>query len=283
MAADSVLVTGASRGIGEACALRLARRGLRVFAGVRDVGRGAALRERAGDRLTPVRLDVTDAASIASARSEVEAKLGGDGLGGLVNNAGIAVAGPLELLAPADLRQQLDINVVGQLAVTQAFLPLLRRGRGRIVFMSSISGRSALPITGAYAASKHALEALADALRLELHPWGIEVSLVEPGVIATEIWERSAAAAETRLERVDPITAEPYRRVIEGARRRATDSAARGLPPDAVARVVERALTSARPRARYVVGRDARQRILLERLLPVRLRDALIARRLAKL
>ncbi len=283
MAAAWVLVTGASRGIGEACALRLARRGLHVFAGVRDPGHGAALRERGGAGVTPVRLDVTDALSIAQARAEIEGALGESGLGGLVNNAGIAVAGPLELLAPADLRQQLEINVVGQLAVTQAFLPLLRRGRGRIVFMSSISGRSALPITGAYAASKHALEAMADALRLELQPWEIAVSLVEPGVIATEIWERSASAAESRLERVDPVAAEPYRRVIEGARRRATDSAARGLPPDAVARVVEWALTSAHPRARYVVGRDARARLLLERFLPVRLRDAVIARRLARL
>ncbi len=279
----AVLVTGASRGIGEACALRLARRGFQVFAGVRDPARGAELRARAGEAVTPVRLDVTAAASIAAARAELEGVLAGVGLAGLVNNAGVAVAGPLELMPPADLREQLEINVVGQLAVTQAFLPLLRLGRGRLVFMSSVSGFSSLPITGAYGASKHALEALAAALRLELRPWGIPVALVEPGIIATEIWDRSAAAAQARLGRADAAAAEPYRRVIEGARRRAVAAAARGLPPDAVARVVERALTGAHPRARYRVGRDARVRVLLERLLPTRLRDAVIARVLARM
>ncbi len=283
--AKAVLVTGASRGIGQACALRLAGHGFRVFAGVRDGARGAELRAQAGEALSAVHLDVTDAASIAAARAQVEDALGDEGLAGLVNNAGVAVAGPLELLSPADLRQQLEINVVGQLAVTQAFLPLLRRGRGRgrVVFISSVSGFSALPITGAYAASKHALEAMADALRLELRPWGIAVSLVEPGIIATEIWQHSAAAAEARFGQVDAATLEPYRRVVDGARRRAVDAAAGGLPPDAVARVVERALTSARPRARYRVGRDARVRILLERLLPTRLRDARVARVLARM
>ncbi len=281
--AAAVLVTGASRGIGEACALRLAGRGFRVYAGVRDTAHGAALREKGGAALTPVRLDVTDAASIAALRTELESGLGDAGLAGLVNNAGIAVAGPLELLSPADLRQQLEVNVVGQLAVTQAFLPLLRRARGRVVFMSSVSGRTVLPITGAYAASKHALEALADAWRVELRPWGVAVSLVEPGAIATEIWERSAAAAFARLERIDPGVVEPYRHVIAKAEARVAAAAAGGLAPDAVARAVESALTSRRPRARYVVGRDARLRILLFALLPVRLRDALIARQLAQL
>ena len=278
----TVLVTGASRGIGEACALRLVRAGMRVFAGVRDSAHGEALQKAGGPGILPVRLDVTDAASIEAGLSLVVGQLGTGGLDALVNNAGIAVGGPLELLTPDDLRQQLEVNVVGQQAVTRAFLPLLRRAHGRIVFMSSVAGRSSLPIMGAYGASKHALEAMADALRLELRPWGITVSLVEPGVIATEIWERSVGAAQTRLERADPAALERYQRIIDGVRRRAQRGRS-GLPPDEVARAVARALSARRPRARYVVGRDARLRILLETLLPTRLRDRIVARVLEKL
>ena len=278
----AVLVTGASRSIGEACALRLARSGMRVFAGVREAAHGDALQSAGGPAITPLRLDVTDAATIDAAAALVARQVEGSGLAGLVNNAGIAVGGPLELLTPDDLRQQLEVNVVGQLAVTRAFLPLLRPARGRIVFMSSVAGRSALPIMGAYGASKHALEAMADALRLELRPWGIAVSLVEPGVIATEIWDRSIGAAQSRLGNADPAALERYRRIIDGARRRA-ERGTSGLPPDDVARAVERALTAPRPRARYVVGRDARLRILLETFLPTWLRDRIVARALERL
>lgn len=276
---DAVLVTGASKGIGEACALRLHGMGFRVFAGVRDEAAGAALRARASERLVPLRLDVTDEAAVRSAAAEVAAALGGAGLAGLVNNAGIAVAAPLELIPLPDLRRQLEVNVVGQVAVTQALLPLLRRGRGRIVFIGSIAGRSSLPITGAYSASKFAVEAVAAALRVELRRWGLAVSVVEPGVVATPIWSASVAAAESRLGELPAESVALYRDMIEAARRRVSGNEARGLPPDAVARVVADALTAARPRARYVVGRDARIRLLLERL-PWRWRDALIARAL---
>lgn len=276
----TVLVTGASRGIGEASALYLDSLGVRVFAGVRDLAAAESLRERASQRLVPVRLDVTDIDSIAAARDELRAAAGEAGLSGLVNNAGIAVAGPLELLPLEDLRRQFEVNVVGQLAVTQAFLPLLRRARGRIVFIGSIAGRSALPVTGAYSASKFALEAIADALRVELLPWGMSVSIIEPGVIATPIWETSIAAAEERLERIPPAALNLYAGIVDAARRRARGGV-RGLPPQAVARVVAHALFSARPRPRYVVGQDARLRLLLERL-PTGVRDRIIARKLAE-
>jgi NAD(P)-dependent dehydrogenase (short-subunit alcohol dehydrogenase family) len=209
----------------------------------------------------------------------------------LVNNAGVAIAGPLEFLPLAELRRQLDINFTGQIAVTQAFLPLLRQARastrgdhraGRIVFMSSISGRSALPFTGAYAASKHALEAAADALRVELKPFGITVSLVEPGVVATPIWDTARAAGERNLEVMPPQVHEYYGRMLDALRRRAARGM-KGLPPEQVADVVAHALMSKRPHARYLVGRDARARVWLNRLLPTAARDRLIQAALRRL
>ncbi|MEK7693262.1 MAG: SDR family oxidoreductase, partial [Chloroflexota bacterium] len=185
----SVVITGASTGIGEACALHLDALGWRVFAGVRKGADGEALQRKASARLIPVRIDVTDQASIASACDAVAQELGARGLDGLVNNAGIAVAAPLEFVPIDDLRRQLEINVIGQIAVTQAFLALIRTARGRIVNIGSVSGKLATPFTGPYSASKFAMEALTDALRIELRPWKIEVSIVEPGSIATPIWE----------------------------------------------------------------------------------------------
>src|SRR5690606_23377140 len=202
----AVLVTGASKGIGAACVARLAADGYHVYAGVRKEADGAALVRASASSVTPVLLDVSDAAMIADAVSLIEQRSGSTALHAVVNNAGIAVAGPLEFLPLGELRRQLEVNVVGQIAVTQACLPLLRRAHaaderaGRIVFMSSVSGRSALPFTGAYAASKFALEAAADSLRVELLPFGLRVVLVEPGVITTPIWETSRAVAERMLE-----------------------------------------------------------------------------------
>src|SRR5688500_3137446 len=183
----AVVITGASTGIGHACALDLDSHGCHVFAGVRREEDAERLRsERAF--IEPVRIDVTDADSIASARDRVGEAVGAAGLAGLVNNAGIAVPGPLEHLPIDELRRQLEVNLVGQVAVTQAFIPMLRTSRGRIVNIGSIGGRVALPMLGPYAASKHAIEGVSDSLRRELPPWGIEVSVVRPGPIATEIW-----------------------------------------------------------------------------------------------
>lgn len=281
---SSALVTGASKGIGEACALRLHGLGFRVFAGVRRSEDGAALRARAGtERLVPVLLDVTSSDQIRAAAVHIEEAVGSAGLDALVNNAGISIAGPIEFLPVGELRYQLDVNVVGQVAVTQALLPALRRARGRIVFIGSISGRSAVPFTGAYAASKHALEAITDALRVELASSGLQVSIVEPGVIATPIWESSVERANQLLENMPPQLEEYYGVEIAGLRRRVAGVASRAAPPDTVAAAVEHALTARRPRARYVVGRDARLRLLLERVLPTRLRDRILLNRLRKL
>ena len=277
----AVLVTGAAKGIGEACVLRLAQHGHQVFAGVRRAQDGAGLRTRAPG-IVPVLLDVTDSAQIAAAATLIEQQTGQAGLAGIVNNAGIAVAGPLEFLPVTELRRQFEVNVIGQLAVTQALLPLLRRARGRVVNIGSISGRSTLPMTGAYSASKHALEALSDALRVELLPWGLHVAVVEPGVIATPIWQTSIAAAEHTMAAMPARAIEYYGAILDALKENLGNNAQSGLPPDRVARVVEHALFSSRPRTRYLVGRDARMRLLLEKL-PDRWRDRLIARKLERM
>jgi NAD(P)-dependent dehydrogenase (short-subunit alcohol dehydrogenase family) len=271
------VVTGASSGIGEACALRLAELGYRVFAGVRSEDAADRLRRQAPDLLTPLRLDVADAESIHSAAEIIAAATAGAGLDGLVNNAGIAVAAPLEFLPLDALREQLEINVVGQLAVTQAMLPLLRAARGRIVNMGSISGRVALPFVGPYTASKFALEALTDSLRVELRPWGIHVAIVEPGVIATPIWKRSLTAFDTMLGEMPPQVVELYGPAMRVVRSRV--SRLPGASTDGVVHAVVHALTARRPRARYLVGMDARARLILN-WMPWRLRDRAVARAL---
>jgi NAD(P)-dependent dehydrogenase (short-subunit alcohol dehydrogenase family) len=249
----TALVTGASSGIGRACAVRLSRNGWRVLAGVRREGDAPAGTEE-------LLLDVTDP----------PASLAVDRLDGLVNNAGIAVAGPLEFLDADELRRQLEVNVVGQLRMTQLALPGLREAGGRIVNVGSISGRSALPFLGAYAMSKFALEAMTDSLRIELRPWGIHVAIVEPGTIKTPMWTR---------ERPDPP---PEGLALYGDRLAAFRSFALkrsegGAPAEAVAETVEHALTAERPKARYLVGRDAKLRAGVERL-PNRLRDRVYKR-----
>jgi NAD(P)-dependent dehydrogenase (short-subunit alcohol dehydrogenase family) len=276
--ARAVVVTGASTGIGAACALELDRLGFRVFAGVRRAADGAALQRRASPLLTTVALDVTEAASVAGAARTVTAVVGERGLAGLVNNAGIAVPGPLEFLPLADLRRQLEVNVVGQIAVTQALLPLLRAGRGRIVNIGSIGGRMATPFLGAYAASKFALEALNDALRLELRPWRVHVSIIEPGAVATPIWSKSEAEA-VRMQDALPAEATRLYGTAMAALRRGAAHAERGaIPPDAVVASVVHALTARRPRTRYVVGRDAKVQAVIAGLVPDRARDRLLAR-----
>lgn len=277
----SVLVTGASRGIGEATVLRLAGAGWRVFAGVRRPEDGESLRERAGEAVTPVMLDVTDAAQIAAAAKLVHDATDGM-LHGVVNNAGIAVAGPLEFLPSESLRRQLEVNVVGQMAVTQAVLPMIRAAQGRIVMVGSIAGRSAMPFIGPYSASKFAMEALADALRVELLPWDIHVALIEPGMIATPIWQTSIDTALAMLETA-PLTVMEYYGGRLGAIRRRAERGTGGLAPDVVARAIEHALSASRPRTRYMIGRDAKLRLWLERMLPDRARDRVIDAALERL
>lgn len=268
----SVVVTGASSGIGLATAARLARAGWHVLGGVRRDEDAAMVRERG---IEAVRLDVTDAAEIAAA-----AERAGEELHGLVDNAGIAIAAPLELVPLDELRRQFEVNVVGQVAVLQAMLPALRRARGRVVLMGSIGGRSALPFLGPYAASKHALEAFADVLRVELRPFGITVSIVEPASIATPIWQKGAARAHELQVGSKPEVAALYASAVARFRQVAL-ARGPGRDPEDVAKVVEHALTSSRPKARYVVGRDAHLRAWIERL-PTRARDRVLTRALTR-
>jgi NAD(P)-dependent dehydrogenase (short-subunit alcohol dehydrogenase family) len=274
----AVLVTGASSGIGRECALRLSSRGFHVFAGVRKDADGARLKAEASGAITPVLLDVTDSASITRAAQSVSGTLGAGGLYGLVNNAGIAVAGPLEMLPPEALRMQFDVNVIGQIAVTQAFLPLLRAARGRIIIMGSILGRMALPFVGAYSAAKFALEALAESLGMEVRPFGVSVSIIEPGNIATPIWSKSRSTA---LDTAGDLAAgkwDLYRVRAESFQRYTDHASASGIPSGRVARVVEKALSARRARTRYTVGWDSRFLGHAAPLAPGRLRQWIVLR-----
>jgi len=275
---DGVVITGASSGIGEACALYLDGLGYRVFAGVRDPADGEALRAKASGRLVPVSLDVTDTASIRLAAETVEAAVGAAGLAGLVNNAGIGGGGPLEAVVLADLRRVFEVNVIGPVAVTQAMLPLVRRGRGRIVNMGSIAGRAAVPFIGPYAASKFALEALTDVMRLELRPWGIHVAIVEPGAVASRIWEKARRRADQMGALAGPEVKAYYGAAVARVREAMERASRRAIPAQVVARAVAHALFAPRPKTRYLVGLDARLRAVLAACLPDRAQDWLLAR-----
>ena len=269
-----VVVTGASTGIGRACALHLAAQGWRVFAGVRKQSDGDDL-ARTASGITPLLLDVADEDSIADAVRRVASSTGEGGLAGLVNNAGVTFQGPLEYLPMRDLRTQLEINVVGQIAVTQALLPALRRARGRVVFMSSIAGLRPVPFLGPDSASKAALESLGDALRVELAPWGVGVVLVEPGSVATPIWAKGANSVDDLIERLPPEGKERYAVTAKRLANLAVNTGRRGIAPEKVAAKVTHALSCKRPRARYLVGADAFLRAHVESLLPTSLQDKL--------
>lgn len=272
----TVVITGASTGIGAACALHLDRLGFRVFAGVRKPEDGLILQGNSSDRLVPITLDVTDASTIQKSHTLVSELIGTDGLYGLINNAGIAVVGPLEAVPIPDLRRQLEVNVIGQVAVTQMFLPLIRKARGRIINMGSIAGLATMPLMGPYSASKFALEAMTDALRLEVQQWGIHVSIIEPGAIATPIWNKSATDAAEREAGTEQELRSLYQPMIAAVRKIVGEASKRAVSADAVARVVESALTVATPRTRYLVGTDAKLRALVATLLPDRASDRLL-------
>jgi NAD(P)-dependent dehydrogenase (short-subunit alcohol dehydrogenase family) len=272
----TVLVTGASTGIGEATALHLKELGFDSVGAVRKDE--DADRLRAGG-LRTVKLDVTDAASIAAARDEL-----GDGpLAGLVNNAGVAVAAPVEFLPIDQLRYQLEVNLIGQVAVTQAFLPGLRAARGRIVNVSSIGGRLALPLVSAYNASKFALEAVSDSLRRELRPLGVDVIVIEPGGVKTPIWRKGIELVDERADDLPPEAGQLYGRMIESVRAESMKIAQeRGIEPRVVAEAIGTALTAGRPRTRYLVGRDAKVRARVAKVMPDRMMDRAIVRTLTR-
>ncbi|HEX5544615.1 MAG TPA: SDR family NAD(P)-dependent oxidoreductase, partial [Nitrospira sp.] len=236
-----------------------------------------ALQKAGSDRLVPLELDVMDLATLQKSHAVVVEAMSERGLFGLINNAGIAVVGPLEAVPIADLRQQLEVNVIGQVAVIQAFLPLIRQARGRIVNMGSIAGLSTMPLMGPYSASKFALEAITDALRLEVQQWGIHVAIIEPGAIATPIWNKSAIEAAEREAAIETDLRTLYKPVVAAVRKVVGEASKRAISPDAVAKVVEDALTAPTPKTRYLVGADAKLRALMVRLLPDRISDRILS------
>jgi NAD(P)-dependent dehydrogenase (short-subunit alcohol dehydrogenase family) len=273
MASGTVVITGASTGIGRVTALGLAGAGFDVLAGVRREDDGAALRAADG-RIEPVIVDVTDAGQVAG----LARRVGGGPLAGLVNNAGIAVAGPLEGVPLDQIRRQYEVNVFGLLAVTQALLEPLRVGRGRIVNIGSIGGRIGTPFVGPYSSSKAAVRSLSASLRRELRPWKIHVALVEPGALDTPIWRKGEERADETLgalsDRVRTLYARQLDALVSNVRKIATSA----TPPDAAAEAIEHALTAKRPRTLYTVGREAHIQGALHAALPARAFDALVAR-----
>lgn len=276
----SILITGASKGIGEACALYFAKKGWRVFAGYRSKRDGYRLKQLGGKNLDVVRLDVTSQEDIQEAARLITGQIGKMGLDGLVNNAGAALAGPLEYLPLDDIRWQMEVNLIGQIAVTQAFLPLLYKAEGRIVNMSSNSGRFANPFMGPYAMSKFALEAFSDSLRREMIPWGVDVISVMPGNVATPIWETSLMRAEKIWKNYPPEAQRRYGGVFEKMKDRVGGRGSSGMSTQDVVNVVEKALTAKKPRPRYVVGRSVKFRFFLMRFLPDRFFDWMVERTL---
>jgi NAD(P)-dependent dehydrogenase (short-subunit alcohol dehydrogenase family) len=271
-----VVITGASTGIGWAAANALREKGLDVFAGVRKLEDADRVRE-AG--LRPLTIDVTDSGSIAAAAEEVAAA---GPLRALVNNAGVAVSGPVEYVPIDEWRKQLEINLIGQVAVTQAFLPQLRDGDGgRIVNVSSIGGRIALPLAAPYAASKFALEAVSDSLRRELRGQGVDVVLIEPGGVKTPIWEKGEDTASAIESSIDPEGRERYAGISAAIRKEVQQIATKtGMDPSVVADAIVHAVTANRPRTRYMLGRDAKLRWAIAKRVPDRWFDALVARAL---
>ena len=268
----SVLITGAGRGIGEAIALRLAGAGWTVLAGVRNDSSGDHLAVQ-DDRVAPVLLDITNEAHVAALPDRLP-----DRLDALVNNAGTGVLGPVEAVSIPEFRRQFEVNLFGQVAVTQAVLPRIRAASGRIVFVSSTGGRAPVPMEGAYCASKFALEGLADVLRVELRPWRIDVSVVEPGPTDTGPWREIQSMLDAMEQGMSTTHRELYAQHISGMRKLVRTLQTRTAPPDVVARVVEQALTARRPRARYVAGAQAKAMVTMNAVLPTRLNDAIGAR-----
>jgi NAD(P)-dependent dehydrogenase (short-subunit alcohol dehydrogenase family) len=273
------LVTGASSGIGEATAHALATRGFHVLAGVRrlvDPDRVAV------DGVEPVILDITDPGQVSAVAQRIESDSDGRPLAALVNNAGIAVNAPVEGIPMDEWRRQFEVNFFGHVAVIQALLPALAAGRGRIVNISSIGGRLALPTFGAYAGSKFALEGMSDSLRREVARFGVKVIVIEPGTVATPIWGKGVANAEALIERMPEDRRARYQELVDIVGEQAATMERGGIQPADAARVIADAIESRTPRARYLIGRDAKLMARVARILPDRAVDALIARQLRR-
>ncbi len=268
-----VLITGASRGIGRAAALRLARSGWDVYATVRRPEDGEALVEEAGGGVRALQLDVTDDEQVAALERALPERLDA-----LVNNAGVVVSGPLETLSTEQMRSQFDVNVVGAVALTNLALPKLRASRGRVVFVSSLSGMVSTPMTGAYNASKFALEAIADAWRLELRRWGVKVILVEPAMTDTDLWRDAPQTLEEGEAEMSDEHRQLYADHLAGMRKAIPRIQKMAKPVDTVAAAIDRALTDKRPRARYLVGADVKVQAALGAVTPTRIKDSAFGR-----
>ena len=273
------VVTGTSTGIGSATARRLVDDGFHVFAGVRRESDADRLRAHAPERLTPLIIELTDEATISAAAATVAEVVGERGLAGLVNNAGIGVPAPLELQRMADFRKQLEVNLIGPVAMIQAFIPLIRRGGGRIVNVGSIGGMLVLPLNGAYSASKFGLRAISDALRLELRQWKIHVSLIEVAPVRTAIFGKTFTELDGLERKLGKEGFRLYERQIAAIRKAVEQAEAEADPPRVVAEAIHHALTAERPKARYLVGHGGR-RTALATALPDRARDRVLAREL---
>ncbi|MHC4424063.1 MAG: SDR family oxidoreductase [Planctomycetota bacterium] len=271
-----IFITGASSGIGEACALDLDKRGYHVIAGVRREKDGESLSQRASKRLLPVIIDIADREQVKAAAETVRQALGEKPLVGLINNAGISVGGPLEFTPIDRLRHQLEINVISQVSVTQLFIPLLRKSQGRIINVGSVAGIFASPMMGPYCASKYAMEAISDVMRRELKPWKIRVSLLEPGIIATKIWGKARNRAEQAIKNSPEGLMRLYQPLIEKIMMRAAESEENAQSPDVVVKAVVHALTSARPKTRYRMGPKASAQKVIS-WLPDTIQDRLVA------
>ena len=271
----AVVVTGTSSGIGRACALLLTRNGFTVFAGVRKPADGDSLRNEAGDRLVPLQIDVTDHEGVREAARITASTLRerGQSLYALVNNAGIGVSAPLEFQPLEDIRRSYEVNVLGQIAVTQAFLPLLRETRGRIVNICSIGDRIAIPFGATLNGSKSAFAMMSESLRLELRPWGMYVVIIDPGAITTPAVDKTLGDPDGMLRRMSPDAERLYGKFFRGFIERAGERERHGSPPDVVAEAVLSALRDAHPHRRYVVGKGARMLATLPRVLPAALLD----------
>ncbi|MBU0991062.1 MAG: SDR family NAD(P)-dependent oxidoreductase [Proteobacteria bacterium] len=268
----AILITGASTGIGKEAARHLTEKGFSVFAGVRKEKDALLLTDQSGGSIKPVILDVTRKADILSAVNTIQNETGSSGLYGLVNNAGIPFGGPLEYMDIENIRMVMEVNLIGAISVTQACLPLLRKGHGRIVNISSISGRIALPFVGPYAASKFALEAFSDSLRVELRPFRIPVSVIEPGDVATPIWEKTASTINQAAKAFPETAYDIYGPIFNKINTITTH----GIPAYLIAKKIEHTLSAKWPKARYVVGLDARVLILIS-FFPAIIRDWIIS------
>ena len=275
----TIVITGASTGMGEHCALGLAQRGYHIFAGVRNPEDGERLKSQAAGNLTPIPIDVVNEEQVKQAAHEVEQALAGRPLNALWNNAGISVNAPLEFIALDDLRRQLEVNVVGQVAVTQAFLPMIRAAKGRILITGSIGGFFTTPMLTPYCMSKYAMESMADGLRRELRPFGVEVVLLEPGGIKSKIWEKGISESEVFIKNAPPQMLEVYGPLVKALQKFAPTMEKQSQSPQDVLDCVIHALESARPKTRYRMGANSTAQKFISRL-PDRWQDALVGRML---